>query len=110
MRKRTTSERLKELVTRGVAQTPQPTEELTEKATVGIEIDKSFVRMAGNLRIWDCAGHIEYHVTHGMFLGVRNAIFIVPYDLSHSQEGQNITVSHANLHSTTRLLCAIGRR
>ncbi|XP_072020753.1 uncharacterized protein [Amphiura filiformis] len=72
----------------------QETEDSPSKATVGIDIEKHLIPFAGNCCIWDCAGHIEYHVTHGMFLGVRNAIFLVPYDLTHSHEEQTNEINY----------------
>ena len=40
----------------------------------------------GTLCVWDCAGHIEYHVTHGMFLGSENAMGLVVYDITYDGE------------------------
>ena len=49
--------------------------------TPGIDIGTFEVANVGTLCVWDCAGHIEYHVTHGMFLGSENAIGVVAYDI-----------------------------
>ena len=42
----------------------------------------------GRLSIWDAAGHIEYHMTHGMFLGSANSIAVVVYDLNEKDAVQ----------------------
>ena len=39
------------------------------------------MRGVGNFVFWDCAGHSEYSITHGMFLGASQSIFVVAYDL-----------------------------
>ncbi|XP_072044494.1 death-associated protein kinase 1-like isoform X2 [Amphiura filiformis] len=51
--------------------------------TPGIAVERKLVGPTGQLvSVWDCAGQMEYRVTHGMFLGAQNAIFLVVYDLS----------------------------
>ncbi|XP_072044320.1 death-associated protein kinase 1-like [Amphiura filiformis] len=68
----------------------QDTGDLTHcsyKPTPGIDIGHYSIKDAGkkdagNFSIWDYAGHEEYHVTHSLFLGGDNAIFLVAYDLS----------------------------
>ena len=50
--------------------------------TPGIDVGAYDVNDVGRLSIWDAAGHIEYHVSHGMFLGSRNTIATVIYDLN----------------------------
>ena len=40
------------------------------------------VNGVGQLSIWDAAGQIEYHMTHGMFLGSAYSIAVVVYDLN----------------------------
>lgn len=50
--------------------------------TAGIDIGHHSIEGAGNFSIWDYAGHEEFHVTHSLFLGGDNAIFLVAYDLS----------------------------
>ena len=53
--------------------------------TPGIDIATVEVDNIGTLCVWDCAGHIEYHVTHGMFLGSENAMAVVAYDIRNSR-------------------------
>ena len=52
--------------------------------TPGIDVGTYDVYDVGRLSIWDAAGHIEYHVSHGMFLGSRNTIATVIYDLKEA--------------------------
>ena len=49
--------------------------------TPGIDVGTYGIDGIGRLSIWDAAGHIEYHMTHGMFLGGRYSIVTVVYDL-----------------------------
>ena len=46
----------------------------------------------GPVCIWDAAGQLEFHVTHGMFLGNENSMVTVVYDLSkgaqHAKVGE----------------------
>ena len=49
--------------------------------TPGIDIGTFEVKNVGTLCVWDCAGQIEYHVTHGMFLGSENAMGVIAYDI-----------------------------
>ncbi|XP_033101099.1 death-associated protein kinase dapk-1-like, partial [Anneissia japonica] len=51
-------------------------------ATPGIKILTVDIPSIGRFSSWDCAGHCEYHVTHTMFLGSRNSIFLVNYDIT----------------------------
>ncbi|XP_072043197.1 uncharacterized protein [Amphiura filiformis] len=50
--------------------------------TPGIDISQHSLSEAGLFSIWDYAGQEEFHVTHSMFLGGENSIFLVMYDLS----------------------------
>ena len=50
--------------------------------TPGIDVTKKSVKGVGQFRIWDCAGQSEYFVTHGMFLGSSQSVFVVMYDVS----------------------------
>ena len=50
--------------------------------TPGIDVGTYAVDGIGSLSIWDAAGHIEYHMTHGMFLGGKYSIVTVVYDLT----------------------------
>ena len=59
--------------------------------TQGIDITKQSIRDVGIFRIWDCAGHVEYHVSHSMFLGAENSIFIVVYNLSKKLHGDDVS-------------------
>ena len=43
---------------------------------------KESVKGAGTFVFWDCAGQIEYRLTHGMFLGVNKTIFVVLFDIT----------------------------
>ena len=36
---------------------------------MGIDVGTYAIDGIGRLSIWDTAGHIEFHITHGMFLG-----------------------------------------
>ncbi|XP_072049954.1 uncharacterized protein [Amphiura filiformis] len=56
-------------------------QELPYKPTAGIDISKNAIKDVGIFRIWDLAGHVEYHISHAMFLGAENSIFIVMYNL-----------------------------
>ncbi|XP_072020233.1 death-associated protein kinase 1-like [Amphiura filiformis] len=49
--------------------------------TPGIDIDKQSVEGAGQFILWDCAGQLEYDLTHGMFLGVGQSLFVVVFDV-----------------------------
>ena len=51
------------------------------------------MRGAGQFVFWDCAGHSEYSITHGMFLGASQSIFVVVYDL----EKVSLEISVCNL-------------
>ena len=53
--------------------------------TPGIDMGSYEVDGVGRLSIWDAAGHIEYHMTHGMFLGSRYSIAAVVYDLQEEE-------------------------
>ncbi|XP_072044492.1 uncharacterized protein [Amphiura filiformis] len=57
--------------------------------TPGITVERKPVGTAGQFSVWDCAGQMEYHVTHGMFLGAQNAIILVVYDLFREVYGSN---------------------
>ncbi|XP_072020123.1 uncharacterized protein [Amphiura filiformis] len=57
--------------------------------TAGIDISKHEIKDIGIFRIWDLAGHVEYHISHAMFLGAENSVFIVVYNLikeSHAKD------------------------
>ena len=69
--------------------------------TPGIDMGSYEVDGVGRLSIWDAAGHIEYHMTHGMFLGSRYSIAAVVYDL---QEEEAIKVN-ISLESCGRKEC-----
>ena len=60
--------------------------------TAGIDISKNEIKDVGIFRIWDLAGHVEYHVSHAMFLGAENAIFIVVYNLIKTLHEQDVSV------------------
>ena len=62
--------------------------------TPGIDVGSYDVDGVGRLSIWDAAGHIEYHMTHGMFLGSRYSIAAVVYDL---QEEHAVKVNVARI-------------
>ncbi|XP_072046623.1 death-associated protein kinase dapk-1-like [Amphiura filiformis] len=49
--------------------------------TPGIDVGTYEIEDVGTLSIWDAAGHIEYHVTHGMFLGSQNSLVVLVYNL-----------------------------
>ncbi len=58
--------------------------------TPGIDVTKQSVKGAGQFLFWDCAGQTEYALTHGMFLGVGQAIFIVTFDLQELAKGDKV--------------------
>ncbi len=53
-------------------------------ATPGIDVGTYDIDDIGRLSIWDAAGQVEYHVTHGMFLGSKNSVAVVVYNLKES--------------------------
>ncbi len=59
----------------------QRDEGLDYTKTPGIDIGKESVEGVGQFTVWDCAGQLEYSVTHGMFLGSVQSIFLVIYNL-----------------------------
>ena len=61
--------------------------------TQGIDITKQVIGDAGVFRIWDCAGHVEYHVSHSMFLGAENSIFIVVYNLNKDLHSKDVSLN-----------------
>ncbi|XP_072044177.1 uncharacterized protein [Amphiura filiformis] len=63
------------------ARTEKKDEEGDYTRTPGIEVGRESVRGVGEFIVWDCAGQIEYSVTHGMFLGSAQSIFVVIYNL-----------------------------
>ena len=58
--------------------------------TPGIDVTKKSVKGVGQFRIWDCAGQIEYSVTHGMFLGSSQSGFVVLYDIAQLVMGDMV--------------------
>ena len=64
--------------------------------TQGIDITKQAIGDAGVFRIWDCAGHVEFHVSHSMFLGAENSIFIVVYNLTKELHDKDVSSSKKN--------------
>ena len=56
------------------------------EATPGIELSKCNVPGAGTFAFWDCAGQLEYHVTHAMFLGAQNCIYVLVYDITKQNQ------------------------
>ena len=60
--------------------------------TPGIDVGKESVKGAGTFVFWDCAGQTEYRLTHGMFLGVSKAIFVVIYDLFELRKGNKVSL------------------
>ena len=71
-------------------QQPRDTDQYTQ--TPGIEVGKQSVRGAGQFVFWDCAGQMEYSVTHGMFLGSGQSIFVVIYDLRQYSKGETVRI------------------
>ncbi|XP_072020982.1 uncharacterized protein [Amphiura filiformis] len=65
-------------------------QEFPYNPTAGIDIDKSAIEGVGVFRIWDLAGHVEYHISHAMFLGAENSIFIVVYNLVKELHKQDL--------------------
>ncbi|XP_072038756.1 uncharacterized protein [Amphiura filiformis] len=80
-------------------------QELPYNPTAGIDISKSTIKGVGTFRIWDLAGHVEYHISHAMFLGAENSIFIVMYNLIKKLHMQDLHYWLCFLksgHSTTQ--------
>ncbi|XP_072043296.1 death-associated protein kinase dapk-1-like [Amphiura filiformis] len=59
--------------------------------TPGIDVSKKTVEGAGSFIFWDCAGQLEYFVTHGMFMGSAQSIFVVMYDIPELLAGNMST-------------------
>ncbi|XP_072042915.1 death-associated protein kinase dapk-1-like [Amphiura filiformis] len=59
--------------------------------TPGIDVERKVVKGVGQAVIWDCAGQMEYSVTHGMFLGPAQSIFVVVYNLLEYMAGKSST-------------------
>ncbi|XP_072020237.1 death-associated protein kinase dapk-1-like [Amphiura filiformis] len=62
--------------------------------TPGINVVKTKVQGAGEFLIWDLAGQVEYAITHGMFLGVDQCLFVVVYDLVELSNGDQSTTEY----------------
>ncbi|XP_072021491.1 death-associated protein kinase 1-like [Amphiura filiformis] len=62
--------------------------------TPGINVVKTAVQGAGEFLIWDLAGQVEYALTHGMFLGVDQCLFVVVYDLEEFSNGNMSTTEY----------------
>ena len=60
-------------------------------ATPGIEIQTLNIPQVGKFCTWDCAGQSEYHVTHGMFLGSSNSIFLLVYDITAEKQHKQVS-------------------
>ena len=68
-------------------------------STPGIDVATEKISKAGKFSLWDCAGQVEYHLTHGMFMGVENSIFTVAYDICHnSKQKWNSVHKHIIVH------------
>ena len=70
--------------------------------TPGIDVTKKSVKGVGQLRLWDCAGQIEYSVTHGMFLGSGQSLFIVAYNLQELEMEQMVKGNNLSFLSKKR--------
>ncbi|XP_072043046.1 uncharacterized protein [Amphiura filiformis] len=81
------------------ANTEKKDEEGDYTRTPGIEVGRESVRGVGEFIVWDCAGQIEYSVTHGMFLGSAQSIFVVIYNLLELLTG--------NMHNVPYILCVL---
>ncbi len=69
----------------------RPTNETSpHDATPGIEIQTLNIPQVGKFCTWDCAGQSEYHVTHGMFLGSGNSIFLLVYDITAEKHHKQV--------------------
>ena len=55
------------------------------------------------MSIWDAAGHIEYHMTHGMFLGGRYSIVTVVYDLKKEDALKVSVIIEEKKYSSTNI-------
>ncbi|XP_072044415.1 death-associated protein kinase dapk-1-like [Amphiura filiformis] len=62
--------------------------------TPGIDVSRETVEGAGTFLIWDCAGQVEYSVTHGMFMGSAQSIFVVIYNLLELLAGNMSTTKY----------------
>ncbi|XP_072039425.1 death-associated protein kinase 1-like [Amphiura filiformis] len=54
--------------------------------TPGISVEEKHINGSGRFCVWDCAGQVEFHLTHSMFLGGDNGIFIIVYDSTKSED------------------------
>ena len=59
--------------------------------TPGIDIGTYNVKNVGPVCIWDTAGHLEYHITHSLFLGTENGMAVVVYDLTDGYEQVDVS-------------------
>ena len=76
--------------------------------TPGIDVTKESVKGVGQLRLWDCAGQLEYSVTHGMFLGSGQSLFIVAYNLQELEKGQMVKDNNFSfLLTNTIVVCVL---
>ncbi|XP_072015116.1 uncharacterized protein [Amphiura filiformis] len=62
--------------------------------TPGIDIGTYEVDDVGPLCIWDTAGHIEFHITHSLFLGSENAMAVVVCDLQESYQDDSAKLKY----------------
>ncbi|XP_078614476.1 death-associated protein kinase 1-like isoform X2 [Branchiostoma floridae x Branchiostoma japonicum] len=49
--------------------------------TPGVNVGTTNIPSVGEVSVWDFAGQSEYAVTHSMFMGAENTIFVVMYSI-----------------------------
>ena len=60
--------------------------------TLGIDVGTYAVDGIGRLSIWDTTGHIEFHMTHGMFLWVEKYLIVTVVYNSKKENTQKVSV------------------
>ncbi|XP_066300966.1 death-associated protein kinase 1-like [Branchiostoma lanceolatum] len=56
--------------------------------TPGVNVGTTNIPGVGEVSVWDFAGQSEYAVTHSMFMGVENTIFIVLFSIKDDMKTQ----------------------
>eukprot|EP00058_Branchiostoma_floridae_P002023 XP_002587511.1 hypothetical protein BRAFLDRAFT_99404 [Branchiostoma floridae] len=63
-------------------------EEEPHDPTPGVDVGTFHIPGVGEVSLWDFAGQAEYAVTHSMFMGAENTVFIVLYNIMDDSEEQ----------------------
>ncbi|XP_033099579.1 death-associated protein kinase dapk-1-like [Anneissia japonica] len=67
---------------------------IDHKATPGVRIISASIPNVGKFSARDFAGQSEYHITHSAFFGIRNAIFLLLYNITIDQREQKSQLKH----------------